>query len=123
MLLESTTAQLRGAWLSAGDLTAPAPRALQAPLVAECLRLPLQVLLRCTPNGPEATAADLLELAHGAGPPKLRVLFPMDLFHDLSCFFLLSMFFHDLSRFSKVSWGMVKVKSVLRTSRWPSSRW
>ena len=92
MLLESTTAQLRGAWLSAGDLTAPAPRALQAPLVAECLRLPLQLLLRCTPNGPEATAADLLELAHGAGPPKGSVG------RSGCCFQWISfVIFHDLS--------------------------
>ena len=66
MLLESSTQALRTAWLSAGDLTAPAPRALQPPLTAEALRLALQLLVRCTPNGPEATALELLELAHGA---------------------------------------------------------
>lgn len=63
-LPESSSTVLRQARLVAGDLSAPAPRALLAPLGAETLRLPLQILVRCTPNGPEVTASDLLDLAN-----------------------------------------------------------
>eukprot|EP00434_Breviolum_minutum_P026705 symbB.v1.2.023604.t1/scaffold2171.1/size87081/2 len=63
-LPDSSSSVLRTARLLAGDLSAAAPRALQAPLVAETLRIPLQMLVRCTPNGPEVSASDLLELVN-----------------------------------------------------------
>ncbi|CAJ1345216.1 unnamed protein product [Effrenium voratum] len=65
-LPETDVGALRAARLCAGDLGAATPRAQLAPLCEAALRLPLQILARCTPTGPEAvTGQDLLELANG----------------------------------------------------------
>eukprot|EP00439_Symbiodinium_sp_Y106_P028383 s1238_g3.t1 len=63
---ENRTTTLRDERLAAGDVSRPAPRAATPVLCEEALRLPLQILARCSETGPEALGAqELWDLGNG----------------------------------------------------------